>query len=284
MTEKVENIAEIRIFLRELKKHSSYDFCDYSDSSIMRRVSKILNDNKIDMDQLITRIRTDSEFVENVVQDITVNTTEFFRDPWMWKELYKNYLPSLKNKKIINIWHAGCSSGQEVYSNLILLNELGLLDKSRVVATDINNEMLKIARTGVYNAKYNKTFDDNIRDVLECGEMSADVSVEKYFDISEDDGTIRIKSFLRKIPVFKYHDLVNGDIDSIKFDIIFCRNVLIYFNTSLQTRILQKFHKKLVNRGMLILGNHEGVNGFYRAKFSKDGPVYIKNSAYTFQF
>jgi chemotaxis protein methyltransferase CheR len=284
MRQQVENIAEIRIFLRELKRFSPYDFCDYSDSSIFRRVNKIMVDNNMDMDQMIERVRTDSTFTECIVQDITVNTTEFFRDPEIWNDLYENYQRMLKNKKTINIWHAGCSSGQEVYSNLILLNELGLLERSSVIATDLNNRMLNIARTGIYSHKYNKTFNENINKVLSKKGLPNGININKYFEISLEDESIKVKDFLRKKPVFKYHDLVKDDTADIKFDIIFCRNVLIYFNSSLQARILRKFHKNLINRGMLVLGNHEGLNGFYKAKFSKDGPVFIKNNAYSFQF
>ena len=285
MTESVGNITEIKSYLKELKKHSSYDLCEYSDSSIYRRINKVLRDHNLSLDQLITKTKTDSIFVERIVQDITVNTTEFFRDPEIWKELYNNYFPSLQRKNSINIWHAGCSSGQEVYSNLILLNELELLEKSNIVATDLNNRMLKIAKKGTYNGKYNLKSADNFDFVLKNSGKDNTVRFRKYFKETESPNSIEVNDFLIKQPDFHRHNLVNGELKSFtKFDIIFCRNVLIYFNSRLQTKILQQFHNKLTNGGLLILGNHEGLNGFFKTKFIKDGPVFIKNNTFHFQF
>ena len=285
MTEKVENIAEIKSYLQELKKYSSYDLCEYSDSSIYRRVNKILKDYNLSLQQLIAKTKTDSLFVERIVQDITVNTTEFFRDPEVWKELYSNYYPTLKKKNSINIWHAGCSSGQEVYSDLILLNELNLLEKSSILATDLNSNMLKIAKSGKYNRRQNLKHIEKFNTILNKKRNSQDILFEKYFEETDSNNIVEVKQLLKNSPNFKRHDLVKGDIESrVKFDIIFCRNVLIYFNSSLQTKILKQFHNKLTNGGILVLGNHEGLNGFFKTKFVKDGPVFIKNNTFHFQF
>lgn len=285
MRVKVENISEIKSFLQELKNHSSYDLCEYSDSSIYRRVNKILQDHNLSLDQLIAKAKTDSLFVERIIQDITVNTTEFFRDPEVWRELYHKYYPTLQKKKHINIWHAGCSSGQEVYSNLILLNELNMFDKSNVIATDLNSSMLKVAKSGKYNIKQNQIYSKNFNTVLNNKSNGSNMLFENYFEEGDNNNTIEVKRFLKKQTNFHRHDLVKGEIKSkTKFDIIFCRNVLIYFNSKLQTKILQQFHNKLNNGGMLILGNHEGLNGFFKTKFIKDGPVFIKNNTFHFQF
>ncbi len=285
MAEQVENIKEIKNYLKELKKHSSYDLCEYSDSSIYRRINKILLDHNLSLSQLIEKTRTDPPFVERIVQEITVNTTEFFRDPMVWKELYYNYYPALSKKNSINIWHAGCSSGQEVYSNLILLSEMNLLEKSNIVATDLNSKMLKVAKSGKYNKKQNQKHIENFNSALNKKENGNSILFDKYFEETDSNSnTVEVKSFLKKAPDFQRHDLVKGEIDSrVKFNIIFCRNVLIYFNTTLQTKILKQFHNKLTNGGMLILGNHEGLNGFFKTKFIKDGPVFIKNNTFHFQ-
>ncbi len=284
MTEKIEDITEIKSYLQELKKHSSYDLCEYSDSSISRRINTVLKNHKLSLNQLITKTKTDTSFVEHIVQEITVNTTEFFRDTEVWRELYNNYFPSLKSKNRINIWHAGCSSGQEVYSNLILLNELELLEKSNVVATDLNNQMLRIAKKGKFNHKQNHQHLENFNVVLNKNKTGKKVPFEKYFEETDNQSSVEVKDLLKTSCNFQRHDLVNGEINSsLKFDLIFCRNVLIYFNSSLQTKILQQFYNKLTNGGMLILGNHEGLNGFFKTKFIKDGPVFIKNNAFHFQ-
>ncbi len=284
MTKQVDNITEIKSYLQELKNHSSYDLREYSDSSIYRRVNKVLKDHNLNLDQLITKTKTDTLFVERVVQDITVNTTEFFRDPEVWRELYRSYYPTLRKKNSVNIWHAGCSSGQEVYSNIILLNEMNMLKKSNIVATDLNTRMLKVAKNGKYSKRQNQKYIENLNAVLNKEEVDSDILFEKYFEKS-DNNTVEIKSSLKKAAEFQRHDLVKGEIDSkVKFDVIFCRNVLIYFNSTLQTKILKQFHNKLTNGGMLILGNHEGLNGFFKTKFIKDGPVFIKNNTFHFQF
>jgi len=285
MTEKVDNITDIKRYLQELKDHSMYDLSEYSDNSMYRRVNKILFDHKLSLGQLIEKTKTDELFVERIVQDITVNTTEFFRDTEVWGELYTNHYPSLKKKNSINIWHAGCSSGQEVYSNLILLNELELFEKSSVVATDLNAQMLKVAKKGEYNKRQNLKYIKNFNTLLNREEKGHDILFEKYFEEADSNNTVEVKPFLKKVPDFQRHDLVKGEIDSrVKFDVIFCRNVLIYFNSVLQTKILKQFHNKLTNGGMLILGNHEGLNGFFKTKFVKDGPVFIKNNTFHFQF
>jgi chemotaxis protein methyltransferase CheR len=244
----------------------------------------VLKDHNLSLEQLITKTKTDTLFVEKVIQEITVNTTEFFRDTEVWKELYHSYYPTLKKKNSVNIWHAGCSSGQEVYSNIILLNEMNMLKKSNIVATDLNTQMLKIAKNGRYSKRQNQKYTENLNAVLNNEKSDSNILLEKYFE-KTDNNTIEIKNLFKKAAEFQRHDLVKGDIDSkVKFDIIFCRNVLIYFNSTLQTKILKQFHNKLTNGGMLILGNHEGLNGFFKTKFIKDGPVFFKNNTFHFHF
>ncbi|MFW6224983.1 MAG: CheR family methyltransferase, partial [Bacteroidota bacterium] len=152
---------DIQLFNYVLKNNSEYDFSNYSDRSLKRRITKILMDNKMDMKMLVKKIKGSSEFVENIVQRITVNTSELFRDPDVWQDIKYRILPKYKNRNLINIWHAGCSLGQEVYSMLIILNELGLLDKARVYASDLNNEALEKAKKGQYKYRFNIGYLDN---------------------------------------------------------------------------------------------------------------------------
>ena len=285
MVYRVDNISDIKKYLKELKKHSQYDLCEYSDSSIYRRVNKVLLDHKLSLDELMHRTRTDPGFVDRIVEEITVNTTEFFRDPEMWKELYTKHFQELKTKRIVNVWHAGCSTGQEVYSDNILLSELGVFEKSRIVATDLSTKVLGVAKKGEYNYRYNKSIKENFNAVFNGGSPDAQVAFDRYFVHSEETDVIRVKDHLKKDITFKRHDLVKGELNSYrKFDVIFCRNVLIYFNASLQARIVKRFHDQLTNGGMLILGNHEGLTGFFKTKFVKNGPVFIKNNAFHFEY
>ena len=233
-------------FLVELKKHTPYNFCDYSDNSIQRRIDKILKDHKLSMMELMTKIRSDIEFVEQLVDDITVNTTELFRNDETWEYLYKKVMPGLKSKNNINVWHAGCSTGQEVYSNLILFNELGLLDKLNVVASDLNNKVIRTAKKGEYDFKFNERYIDVYNDLMRKIQPNA-ASFDTYFDVDKDNDKLMVKDFLKKIPKFKKHDLVSEEIPYYqKFDIIYCRNVLIYFNPGTSIENCTKIFRQII--------------------------------------
>nr|WP_321407199.1 CheR family methyltransferase [uncultured Carboxylicivirga sp.] len=276
-----------RDYLDELKKHTPYDFSEYSDNSIHRRIRKILKDYDITMQQLLEKTKTDEDFVEKVVEEITVNTTELFRDPEVWTSVYDKLYTGIKGKKNINIWHAGCSSGMEVYSNLILLSELGFLDRVKVYGSDINARMIRQAKMGKYALKFNlaqlKAFNKALKKKPIIG--ISEIDFTKYFDFDEGEDSLVVKEFLRKIPWFVKHDLVQEEIPFYnKFDIIFCRNVLIYFNASLQSKLFKRFHDQMFPGGYLLLGNHEGMSGFYKTKFSKNGPLFVKNNSFHFKY
>src|SRR5690554_6427198 len=132
---------DLQYFVTTLKNSSKYDFSEYSDKSLKRRLQKVLTDFNLDITGLISAIINKPEFTEKIVKEITVNTTELFRDPQVWHTLRSRILPRFKNNKNINIWHAGCSTGQEVYSMMILLNEMGMLDKAKIFASDLNSDV-----------------------------------------------------------------------------------------------------------------------------------------------
>jgi len=278
---------DVKTYLKELKAHTPYDFSDYSDNSIHRRLQKVLKDHQLTMDELLEKTRSDKYFVEQLVEEITVNTTEMFRDPDIWIAFYNRIYPLLKNRTSINIWHAGCSSGQEVYSNIIMLNELGLLERSKIYATDLNSKMISQAKYATYRYRFNKKHIDIFNSKLKAnpvGEISH-IEIDKYYDVSEENDSMKIKGFIKNIPNFQKHDLVQEKLPFYnKFDIIFCRNVLIYFNTSLQTKIFQFFYDRLHQGGILLLGNHEGLTGFFKTKFTKSDPFYVKNNAFHFKY
>lgn len=278
------NNEDIQRFITALKMYSSYDFTNYSERSFARRVEKILIDNDLNISQLCIKVGKDKDFLEKVVRDITVNTTELFRDIQMWITLKYQILPKLKENKSIFIWHAGCSSGQEVYSMLILLNELGMFEQAKVFASDINTDMLEIAKKGVYKYRFNLGYLDNFDKVIKQNpynyEDTKEVSYDNYFDIDKAKDTITMKPFLRDKIVLRKHDLVNdGNIFYSKFDLILCRNVIIYFNNKLQSRVINLFSNSLYRDGYLVLGAHESIldpmindfertKGFYRKKTS----------------
>jgi len=272
---------DVQLFINAVKLQSEYDFSDYSDKSLKRRIEKILSDNKISLPDLIKEIRKDPEYVDKIVKDITVNTTELFRDVTTWQTLKHRILPKMKDNETINIWHSGCSTGQEVYSMLILLAELNLLEKARIYATDINVDAIETAKKGIYKFRFNMAYLDAFDKVMKENPYNYDeyndIPYAKFFEIDKSQDTIRMKQFLREKPVFKKHDLVQGEnIFYIKFDIILCRNVMIYFNNKLQNKVFELFHKSLNDKGYLILGIHESILGPMATKFEKKGTNYLK--------
>jgi chemotaxis protein methyltransferase CheR len=273
---------DYQLFVYTLKNFSKYDFSQYSEKSLKRRIFKVLTDHQINMQTLISRIKNNADFVENVVKEITVNTTELFRDPQVWHTLRFLILPRFRNNSVINIWHAGCSTGQEVYSMLILLNELDLLDKAKVYATDLNSDVLVTARTGEYKYRFNLSYLDNFDKVIKENpynyEEYNDVPYEKYFMLDKSSDAIKMNHFLREKPVFKKHDLVTeNNTLYVKFDLILCRNVIIYFNYNLQCKVFDLFHQNMYENGCLVLGMHETILGPHSAKFQKKGHTYFKS-------
>ena len=272
---------EVNYFINTVKSISAYDFSEYSEKSLKRRLQKILIDNNLDLIGLINKLKTNPNFLEKIVRDITVNTTELFRDPAIWQTLRYRILPQFAQNRNINIWHAGCSTGQEVYSMLILLSELGLLDKAKIFASDLNTEALETAKKGTYKYRFNIGYLDNFDKVIKENPFNYDeyndVAYEKYFKIDKISDTIIINDFLRKKPIFRQHDLVKGgNLYFAKFDLILCRNVIIYFKYSLQNKVFKLFHDHLYTNGSLVLGMHETMLGEITSRFEKKGQVYRK--------
>jgi len=272
---------EVNYFVNAIKTASTYDFSEYSEKSLKRRILKLMQDNRMDIMTLVSKMKTDKIFLEKIVRDITVNTTELFRDPQVWQALRFRTLPKLKNNRNINIWHAGCSTGQEVYSMMILLNELDLLDKAKIFATDLNTEALNMAKKGEYRYRFNIGYLDNFDKVIKENPFNYDeyneVAYDKYFKIDKVSDTIVMHDFLRQKPIFRKHDLVKGEnLYFAKFDLILCRNVIIYFKYSLQNKVFNTFHSHLYNNGHLLLGMHETMLGEVAGKFEKKGQFYRK--------
>jgi chemotaxis protein methyltransferase CheR len=272
---------DIILFNSVLKGSSAYDFTEYSEKSLKRRLAKVILDKKVDMPGLVSEMKRSRDFLERVIKDITVNTTELFRDPTIWQTLKYKVLPKYEKSPSINIWHAGCSTGQEVYSMLILLYEMGLFEKARVVGTDLNSDVLTQAAKGLYKYRFNISYLDNfdkvIRENPDKPDGHIDVPYSKYFEIDKTRDFIKMHSFLTDKPVFKKHDLVNEDnIFVNKFDIIICRNVIIYFNYDLQNKVFSLFRKNLFEGGCLVLGMHESILGPHTANFEKRDTLYFR--------
>ena len=272
--------TELLQIIQTIKSVSTYDFSDYSDKSLKRRFIKILMDSRITTFDLILQLRTQPKFLEETVKKVTVNTTEMFRDPPIWLALRGEVLQALAKKPKIRIWHAGCSSGQEVYSMMILLNELGLLEKTELYASDLNTDVIDIAKKGIYKYKFNigylDNFDKVIRNDINNPLIVRDIPYTKYFEIDHLSDTIKMHDFLCKKPVYTKLDLVKDvNLFNVTFDLIMCRNVIIYFNYGLQNKIFNLFHSNLQNKGFLMLGIHESILGPFATKFEKKGYYYV---------
>jgi len=266
---------EIQLFIDAISAHSDYDFSEYSIKSFTRRVQKLLVDYRTDLPGLINKISKKADFLEEAVKNITVNTTEIFRDPKIWKTINNQILPIYKNEMRINIWHAGASTGQEIYTMLILLKQHGLYDKSRVYASDINADVLEIAKSGKYKYREIDEYINNFKETYK--DTESNYNINDYFKISRSRNMVKVKPFLLDKAQYKVHDLTKiTNPFAVKYNIIFCRNVLIYFNHELQNRIIKLFENSLFTGGALIIGKHEGILGNIAEKFEKYGTIFIK--------
>lgn len=279
----MQEVSEVDIqqLIETLKTVSNYDFSDYSIKSFTRRVEKLTVDHRMDVKQITQRLKTDKDFREQAVKEITVNTTELFRDPKIWHNLRFRVLPKLKDRYSINVWHAGSSTGQEVYSMMILLHEMDMLHKANIYATDINSDVIAKAKEGKYIYRFNLDYLNNFNKVIRQNPFNfdeyKDVPYEKYFEINKIKDYIKMNKFLRDKPVYAKHNLVNEENPfDVKFDIIFCRNVLIYFNYELQNKLFELFYQNLVPKGVLVLGVHESIMGIKASKYAKRGLVYVR--------
>ncbi|HOS84930.1 MAG TPA: CheR family methyltransferase [Bacteroidales bacterium] len=271
---------ELAEFISCFKLHSSYDLSDYSENSLMRRVDKVLSENSLNFPNLLHKISTDAVFCELVMKQITVNTTELFRDTLLWQELQYKLLPLFETKQKIRIWHAGCSNGLEVYSLAIVLHHMNLLNRCTIVASDINPDMLEQARKGEYSLRlldeFKAAFDNAMKENPYDSEFK-NLSFETYFEVNKKKECIAVTSCIKDKAEFVRIDLVKMDAQFDEtFDIILCRNVLIYFSNSLQKRIFEHFYTHMNPEAYLILGMQESMAWFMNSMFEKKGVFYKK--------
>jgi chemotaxis protein methyltransferase CheR len=204
----------------------------------------------MDVAQFRERILGDKNLFEKFLKLITVNVTEMFRDPGFYRALKEEVLPVLASYPIIKIWHAGCSTGEEVFSMAIVLQEAGLLKRSRIYATDINPANIEKAKTGILPLGVLKDYTSNY---IQYGGMEDFAS---YYTARYDNAIIR-KDIREKI-IFSQHNLVTDQVFN-EFQLICCRNVMIYFNRQLQNRVLRLFTDSLSTFGYLALGTKESL-------------------------
>lgn len=242
---------EIKLLLEAVYLKYGYDFRDYAKASIKRRIMRRLSLNKMDtISEMQHRLLYEEEFFETVLRDFSINVTEMFRDPSFYRAFREKVIPLLRDRPFIKIWHAGCSTGQEVYSLAIMLMEEGLYDKARIYATDFNPEVIEKAKEGVYPIGDLKEYINNYKSAGGL-ESFADYYTAKY-------NFVLLKQSLKRNILFSEHNLVT-DSTFGEMDVVICRNVLIYFNRELQDRVFKLFIDSLCDDGVLCLGSKESI-------------------------
>ena len=242
---------QIDLLLGDLIDRYGYDFSDYSRASFKRRVTRLIDQDRfLSFAEFRYRLLEDATYLTRFVEQVTVNVTEMFRDPHFYRVLREKILPVLGTWPMIRIWHAGCSTGEEVYSLSILLQEANLLHKSVQYATDINPSVLERARAGIFPLSQMKQYSENY--ILSGGRQD----FSSYYTAQYNSA--RFDSALGKRVVLATHNLVSDGMFN-EFQLILCRNVMIYFDKVLQEKVMHLFYDSLETLGYLALGSKETI-------------------------
>lgn len=250
---------EIEYLIKDVYELYGYDFSMYSRASFKRRVNRIcVIDKFTSFAELRYTLINDPEYLKRFIEEITVNVTEMFRDPYFFKVLREKILPQLGTYPLIRIWVAGCSTGEEAYSVAILLKEAGLYHKCLIYATDINPSVLETASSGVFPLQQMKIYSENY--IASGGKKD----FSDYYTANYDSA--RFDKSLKEKMILSTHNLVS-DSSFNSFQLIVCRNVLIYFDKMLQERVFNLFDNSLENLGYLALGSKEALRFSNLGKF-----------------
>lgn len=243
-----EDLEEV-IYL--LKNISEYDLSGYSKSSLKRRVERFLTFEKVDISELKNAIINVPNFEKHFIEELVVNLTEMFRNPTFYQQLKKLVFPSISNHTNFNIWSAGTATGEEVYSLAILLKESNLLEHVLIYGTDISHNAIEVAKKGIYPLIKIKSYTNNFNKTIDYSDFSS------HYTAMYDAAIINHE--YRKKAVFSTHNLVTDQVFN-QFELILCRNVMIYFEKSLQEHVLNVFYNSLALNGYLCLGEKENLS------------------------
>lgn len=253
----VISFEQIEELIEWINKIHGFDFSGYSRASLKRRITRIMQLQHLSLYELKSLLVNNSGFFEEFLIEVTVNVTEMFRDPTFFKSVREKVLPYLSSFQRIKVWNAGCSTGEELYSFAILLDHEKLYSRSFLYGTDINRNVLNTAKKGIYNLKLMKQYSENYQLSGASGSLS-DYYVAKY-----DAATI--VNNLRKNILFSVHNLVSDGVFN-EFQLISCRNVMIYFDVELQNKVINLFYESLCPLGFLCLGSKETLRNAELAK------------------
>ncbi|WP_239717117.1 protein-glutamate O-methyltransferase CheR [Paenibacillus sp. 19GGS1-52] len=243
---------EIELLLNGVHRLYGYDFRNYALPSLKRRIwHHVHAENVNNISALQEKVLHDRACFERFIYSLSIPVTEMFRDPGLFLTFRQKVIPLLRTYPYIRIWHAGCSTGEEVYSMAILLHEEGLYDKARIYATDMNERSLQQAKEGVYDISKMKQYTKNY---LEAGGTRA---FSEYYTAKYN--SVILQPYLRKNIIFAEHNLAT-DTSFNEFNVILCRNVMIYFNDELRDHVHGLFNESLSRFGVLVLGSKESIH------------------------
>lgn len=255
------------------KNYHGFDFSEYSRASFKRRINRILQLKNISAFDLQAMLTNEAHFFQHFVDEVTVNVTEMFRDPLFFKSVEQHALPYLASYPHIKLWVAGCSTGEELYAYAVLLKMHKLYDRSFLYGTDINQNVLATAKQGIYSLQKLKHYSENFQ------AMGAAQSLADFYTAKYDAATLNRD--LKKNVLFSMHNLIT-DAPFNEFQLISCRNVLIYFNAHLQAKVLSLLCQSLAPLGFLCLGSKESIRNVEIAKrfkiIDKKNNIYQKIS------
>ena len=242
---------ELQLLLEGVYRQYGFDFREYAPASLKRRVWRRVHAERAGtIAGLLDRVLHDSEVMERLLLDLSINVTAMFRDPTFYVALREKVVPLLRTYPFTRIWVAGCSTGEEVYSLAILLTEEGLYERTRIYATDINETVLDQARAGVFPIDKMREYTENY---IRAGGKR---SFSEYY-LAKYEGALFERTLTDNV-VWAPHNLVQ-DRAFNEFNLILCRNVMIYFDRPLQRRVHELFHESLERFGILALGHKESI-------------------------
>ncbi|MBI5115955.1 protein-glutamate O-methyltransferase CheR [Candidatus Poribacteria bacterium] len=248
----IENI-EISLLLEAIYERYGHDFRHYARASISRRIRQFLNNASgcASISEMIPKVLHDESFFERLINNFSIPVTEMFRDPLVYRSIRQKIVPLLKTYPFVRIWHAGCATGEEVYSMAILLKEEGLYDRATIFATDFNDVALSKAKEGIYAVDSIKQFTGNYQ------QSGGSASFSEYYHARYD--SIAIQHSLKRNITFANHNLATDGVFG-EMHLIMCRNVLIYLDSALQSRVANLFGESLTYGGFLCLGTKETLD------------------------
>ncbi|MFY0600999.1 MAG: protein-glutamate O-methyltransferase CheR [Cyclobacteriaceae bacterium] len=239
---------EMDALMVAIKNRYGLDFTNYEKSSLKRGITRLMMKHKMESSlDLWSRVLKDYDFFNKAIDDLLVNLTELFRNPDVWIKLRNEILGQFEGR-MLKIWHAGCSTGEEVYTMAIILEEMGILPHAKLKATDLSSKALDKAKKGDYPIEIIQQY---LKPFLK---FFPDRKLEDYFNFQDKFASIK-PGYKHNIK-FEKHNLVHDKVDD-KFDIIFCRNVMIYFDEKLKNRVLNLIHESLKPGGYLIIGYYD---------------------------